>query len=43
MNIPKFLSQVPEEEKTSFVLELLEIINFYYKENQKLKEQTDCQ
>jgi len=39
MDIPKFLSQVPEEEKTSFVLELLEIINFKYEENQKLKDE----
>ncbi len=39
MNISKYISQFPEEEKTPVVIELLEIINFQYEENQKLKDE----
>lgn len=38
MNISRFISQFPEAVKTPTVVELPEIINFQYEENQKLKD-----
>lgn len=39
MSISKFLSQIPEEEKSPAVLDLLEIINLQSEEIQKLKDE----
>jgi hypothetical protein len=39
MNISKIVSQIPEQEKTPLVLQLLEIIHFQAEEIQRLKDE----